>query len=570
MDSHLGQDNNNILLATLKNYKQGLYSIGIFSAIINMLMLAPSIYMLQVYDRVLSSGNEMTLLMLTLLVVGLYLFIGALEWVRSLVVIRLGTRLDLSLNQRVFDVAFEQNLKHGDSRAGQTLNDLTTLRQFATGNALFAFFDAPWFLLFLGVVFLLHPWLGYLALVGALFLVALAWLNQRYTSHPLAEASRMSRLATHQASTHLRNTDAIEAMGMLNNIRRRWLVHHHAFLSQQNLASERMSVTSAWSKVARLLLQSLVLGAGAWLTVKGEITAGMMIASSILVGRVLSPIDQLIAVSKQWSGAQQAYQRLQGLFQQHPLRGQKMALPTPVGALNVENLLYRPDPEQPARLFDVNFSLKAGEALGIIGTSGAGKSTLARLLVGALSPTLGCVRLDGADLHQIDKQTIGPNIGYLPQDIQLFSGTLAENIARFGEVDADKVVTAAKMAGVHELILSLPQGYDTTLGESGRGLSGGQQQRIALARAIYGIPRLIILDEPNSNLDSEGDKALYTALEELRKQRCTVIVITHRQALIAHADNLLILKPGLAPYFGPAQQLLNELQPKQPLKQSHD
>ena len=358
---------------------------------------------------------------------------------------------------------------------------------------------------------------------------------------------------------------------MLANLRNRWLTHHHAFLSQQNIASERMSVTSAWSKVARLMLQSLVLGLGAWLAVKGEITAGMMIAGSILVSRVLTPIDQLIAVSKQSGSAKQAWQRLQHLLKHYPPRRKSMPLPAPVGELSVENLLYRPDYSLPPLLFDIHFSLKRGETLAIVGASGSGKSTLARLLVGALAPTLGCVRLDGADLHQADKESTGPHIGYLPQDLQLFSGTLAENIARFGIFDindAGKIVTAAKIAGVHELILSLPHGYDTLLGEAGRGLSGGQQQRIALARAVYGIPRFIVLDEPDSSQDSEGDSALSGALDELKKQRCTVIVITHRPALVRHADKLLILKPGHPPCFGPTQQLLRELPHQRPPEQS--
>lgn len=370
----------------------------------------------------------------------------------------------------------------------------------------------------------------------------------------------MARMATHQASVHLRNTDVIEAMGMLGNIRRHWLANHHGFLYQQGIASERMSLASAGSKTARLILQSLVLGTGALLAVKGEITAGMMIAGSILVGRVLSPIDQLIAVSKQWNSASHAWQRLQSLFQHHMPPAEVMALPAPVGNLSVEHLLYRPHPELPPLLYDIHFSLTAGKTLGILGSSGSGKSTLARLLVGALAPTMGTVRLDDADLHQMNREAIGPHIGYLPQDVQLFAGTVAQNIARFGEAYPAGIITAAQMAGVHELILSLPQGYDTLLGEAGRGLSGGQKQRIALARALYGMPELIVLDEPDASLDADGDKALHVVLQALKKQQCTLILITHRPALMMLTDNVLILKPGQAAYFGPAQALLNKLE----------
>lgn len=550
--------NNNIIINEIKTYKQAFYSIWIFTAIINILMLAPSIYMLQVYDRVLASNNKMTLLMLTLLVICIYLFIGLLEWVRNLIVIRISTRLDLSVNQSVFNAAYEQSLKYSDPQASQALSDLTTLRQFVTGNALFALFDAPWFLFFLCVVFILHPWLGYLALGGTTFISLLAWLNQRYTRKPLTEANQTACKAINQASSHLRNADVIEAMGMLGNIRRHWLSYHHAFLSHQNLASERTSATRAWSKTARLMLQSLILGMGAWLVTNNELTAGMMIASSILVGRVLSPIDQLIAVSKQYNSAKQAYQRLDHLFNQHPARKQVMVLPATTGELSVENVLYRPDPAYPPLLYDIQFSLSAGQTLGIIGVSGAGKSTLARILVGALPPTLGYIRLDGANIYQMDREILGPHIGYLPQDIQLFDGTIAENIARFGEIDVDKVITAAKIARVHDLILTLPNGYDTQLGEYGRGLSGGQKQRLALARAVYDLPRLIILDEPNSNLDSEGDKALCLAIEEFKRQHCTLIIITHRPFLIRYVENVLILHPGMSPRFGTPQTLLNQ------------
>ena len=546
----------NEMLAALTAYKRAFFNIGLFSAVINLLMLAPALYMLQVYDRVLASGNLMTLLMLTLMILGLFALMGALEWVRSQVVIRLGTQMDMRLNQRVYDAAFEAQLRTASPAAGQALSDLTRLRQFATGNALFAFFDAPWFPVYLFVIFMFSPWLGLLALGGAVVLMLLAWINQRVSHGPLKAASEWSVEATQQASAHLRNSEAIEAMGMLDTLRERWLAQHTAFLTQQNLASEKTATVSAWSKGVRLALQSLVLGLGAWLAVQGQITAGMMIAGSILMGRVLSPIDQLIGVWKQWSSARLAYQRLEALLQAYPPRPRRMALPTPTGELSVEQLGACAPGTRRATLANLSFALPAGQVLGVIGPSGCGKSTLARLLVGVWQPVTGKVRLDGADLSQWDKHQLGPHLGYLPQDIQLFAGTIAHNIARFAEVNADKVLAAAQMAGVHELILQLPQGYDTVLGDSGAGLSGGQKQRIGLARAVYGLPAVIVLDEPNSNLDDAGEQALLQAITRLKTLKRTLILITHKPNVLTLTDQLLILREGQLQAFGPTASVL--------------
>ncbi|MBP3363114.1 MAG: type I secretion system permease/ATPase, partial [Pseudomonas sp.] len=406
----------NEMLAALTAYKRAFFNIGLFSAVINLLMLAPALYMLQVYDRVLASGNQMTLLMLTLMILGLFGLMGALEWVRSQVVIRLGTQMDMRLNQRVYDAAFEAQLRTGSPAAAQALNDLTSLRQFATGNALFAFFDAPWFPVYLFVIFMFSPWLGLLALGGALLLMILAWVNQHVSQAPLKAASELSVQATQQASAHLRNAEAIEAMGMLDTLRGRWLAQHTAFLAQQNLASEKTATVSAWSKGVRLALQSLVLGLGALLAVQGQITAGMMIAGSILMGRVLSPIDQLIGVWKQWSSARLAYQRLEALLHSYPARVQRMALPAPRGELAVEQLSASAPGTRRATLANLSFTLPAGQVLGVIGPSGCGKSTLARLLIGVWQPLAGKVRLDGAELSQWDKHQLGPHLGYLPQD----------------------------------------------------------------------------------------------------------------------------------------------------------
>lgn len=554
----------NEMLAALTAYKRAFFNIGLFSAVINLLMLAPALYMLQVYDRVLASGNEMTLLMLTLMILGLFGLMGALEWVRSQVVIRLGTQMDMRLNQRVYDAAFEAQLSTGSPATGQALNDLTSLRQFATGNALFAFFDAPWFPVYLWVIFMFSPWLGLLALGGAVLLMLLAWLNQRVSQGPLKAASELSVEATQQASAHLRNAEAIEAMGMLATLRGHWLAQHTAFLAQQNLASEKTASVGAWSKGVRLALQSLVLGLGALLAVQGQITAGMMIAGSILMGRVLSPIDQLIGVWKQWTSARLAYQRLESLLQAHPARPPRMALPDPRGELAVEQLSASAPGTRRATLSNLSFTLPAGQVLGVIGPSGCGKSTLARLLIGVWQPLAGKVRLDGAQLSQWDKQQLGPHLGYLPQDIQLFAGTIAQNIARFAQVDADKVLAAAQMAGVHSLILQMPEGYDTRLGDGGAGLSGGQKQRIGLARALYGLPALIVLDELNANLDEAGEQALLQAIAQLKQLKRTLILITHKPNVLTLTDQLLILREGQLQAFGPTAKVLAAPKPAAP------
>ena len=554
----------NEMLAALTAYKRAFFNIGLFSAVINLLMLAPALYMLQVYDRVLASGNEMTLLMLTLMILGLFGLMGALEWVRSQVVIRLGAQMDMRLNQRVYDAAFEAQLSTSSPAAGQALNDLTSLRQFATGNALFAFFDAPWFPVYLWVIFMFSPWLGLLALGGAVLLMLLAWLNQRLSHGPLKAASELSVEATQQASAHLRNAEAIEAMGMLATLRGHWLAQHTAFLAQQNLASEKTASVGAWSKGVRLALQSLVLGLGALLAVQGQITAGMMIAGSILMGRVLSPIDQLIGVWKQWTSARLAYQRLESLLQAHPARPPRMALPVPRGELAVEQLSASAPGTRRATLSNLSFTLPAGQVLGVIGPSGCGKSTLARLLIGVWQPLAGKVRLDGAQLSQWDKQQLGPHLGYLPQDIQLFAGTIAQNIARFAQVDADKVLAAAQMAGVHSLILQMPEGYDTRLGDGGAGLSGGQKQRIGLARALYGLPALIVLDEPNANLDEAGEQALLQAIAQLKELKRTLILITHKPNVLTLTDQLLILREGQLQAYGPTAKVLAAPKPAAP------
>lgn len=558
----------NEIAHALNSFKKTFRNIGAFSAVINVLMLMPAIYMLQLYDSVLTGRNEMTLLMLTLIMLGAYTFMGALEYVRSFVLIRVGAQLDMKLNKRIYTAAFEECLKSGDSNAGQALKDLTNLRQFLTGNALFAFFDAPWFPIYLFVIFMFHPILGIFALCGTVILIVLAYINEKISHKPLADANTMAVASTNIASNNLRNAEVIEAMGMLPNLQSRWYKLHRRFLNLQAEASEKAGIVTALSKSFTVALQSLMLGLGALLVLDDSITPGMMIAGSILLGRAIAPVQLLISVWKQIGSTRSAYERLVKLLDHHPEKKAGMALPKPQGFVAVENVTAAPPGSKLPVLKGLTFSLAAGEVLGIIGPSGSGKSTLARLLVGVWPAAVGKVRLDSADVYQWNKDELGPYIGYLPQDIELFAGTVSENIARFGEVNAEKVILAAKRAGVHEMILNMPEGYDTLLGDGGAGLSGGQKQRIGLARAMYDDPSLIVLDEPNSNLDDVGEQALLAAILDLRKRGKTIVLITHRTSILSATTQLLLLQEGIAKIFGPTNQVVEALTKQQQAQQA--
>lgn len=549
----------NEISQALLSFKSAFRTVGVFSAIINLLMLVPSIYMLQVYDRVLPSRNETTLWMLTLLMLSLYVFMAALEFVRSFVLVRVGARLDMQLNKRVYTAAFEHNLRRGAGNAGQALQDLTNIRQFVTGNALFAFFDAPWFPIYLIVIFFFEPSLGVFALLGTAILVALAYINEKVSKKPLAEANTMAIASSNLATNNLRNAEVIESMGMLPNLMHRWFKMHGRFLQLQGEASEKAGVVSAVTKFVQVSLQSLVLGYGALLAVEGKITPGMMIAASILMGRALSPVQLVISVWKQWSSTRSAYQRLSELLAANPPRQAGMSLPKPKGVVSVEGVTAAPPGAQVPVIKALTFAIQPGDALGVIGPSGSGKSTLARLLVGVWPAAGGKVRLDGADIYQWNKDELGPHIGYLPQDVELFGGTVSENIARFGEVDSEKVIDAAKRAGVHDMILHFPKGYDTVLGDGGAGLSGGQKQRIGLARAMYDDPSLLVLDEPNSNLDDVGEQALVAAMMDMRRRGKSIVLITHRTSVLGVTNKLLLLRDGVAQAFGPTNEVLAAL-----------
>ncbi len=535
------------------------YMTGAFSFFINMLLLVPTIYMLQIYDRVLTSRNELTLWFLTLIMLGLYLLMGAIEGVRSRLLVRAGMRFDDALNKRVFTAAFEQNLRAGNASAGQALVDLTNIRQFVTSAGVLAFFDAPWAPIFIAVIFYIDPMLGWFSIGATVVLVSLALVTELATRKPLADANGAAMNSNRFADDNLRNAEVIDAMGMLPDLRKRWLARHEDHLVLQSVASDRAGLISSVTKFVRLSVQSLILGLGALLAIEGKITPGAMIAGSILLGRALSPVDLAINTWKALVSARASYERLNEMLARFPARGTGMSLPAPKGEVRVENLMATAPGTQTLILRGVNFAIPAGEIVAIIGPSASGKSTLARLLVGVWQPASGKVRLDGADVYLWNKDELGQYVGYLPQDIELFDGTIAENISRFSEIDPDKVIAAARRAGVHEMILRFPKGYDTPIGRSGSFLSGGQRQRIGLARALYGDPSLVVLDEPNSNLDEAGEAALVQAVMELKAHGKTVVVITHRTSIIGVVDKILFLREGQLQLFGPRQEVLATL-----------
>lgn len=535
------------------------YALGGFTFAVNVLLLVPAVYMLQMYDRVLTSRNEGTLVLLTVLMLGLLALEAALEFVRGRVMVRVGAALDLRLDARVFDAAFEHTLAGRGGNSGQALADLGTVRQFLTGKGLFAFFDVPWTPVYILVVFLLNPWLGLFALAAALILLALAWANERLTAPLLTEAGKQGAGANHYAVSQLRNAEAIEAMGMLDGLRERWFQRQGRYLALQGEASDRAAMIGAVTRFFRFALQSGILGFGAWLVLQNQLTPGGMIAASILLGRALAPVDLAIATWRGFVSARESYTRLGKLLEAHPERRDMVTLPAPRGLLAVENLVIAAPGSRSPILKGLSFRMAPGNIVAVVGASASGKSTLARALVGVWAPLNGAVRLDGADVHAWDKAHLGRFVGYLPQDVELFEGTVAENIARFGPLDSERIVAAARKAGVHELVLQLPEGYETPIGEGGAVLSGGQRQRVALARALYGDPVLLVLDEPNSNLDDAGDAALLAALRAAKEDKRTVFVMTHRVNVLRIADAIMVLAAGAIQGFGPPDKVLKSL-----------
>ena len=447
-------------------------------------------------------------------------------------------------------------LRNATDPSVQALRDLATFRTFLSGPGIFPVMDAPWTPIFLGVIFLLHPLLGWLSLAGASVLFALALANELATRNLLAESSVASFKALNRAEAAVRNADVIEAMGMMPQLVRRWHRQNAESLDLQARASGRSSAITSVSKFLRLVLQIGVLGVGAWLVIESELTPGAMIAASILMGRALAPVEQAIGSWKQMVAARGAYQRMKQQLDETPVRGLGMPLPAPSGHISVEGLSFVfPRASEPT-LRNVNFELHAGDALGLIGPTAAGKTTLARLLVGNLAPRTGHVRLDGMDVAEWDSEDMGRHVGYLPQDIELFSGTVRENIARMADGEPDAVIAAARIAGMHEMVLGMAQGYDTEIGEGGAALSGGQRQRIGLARAVYGDPRFVVLDEPNANLDGAGEAALSDAIDTLKERGATIVVIAHRPSVLRQVDKVVVLRNGTVDKFGPREQVI--------------
>jgi ATP-binding cassette subfamily C protein EexD len=552
--------NRSDLEEALKLCRGAFISAAGFSMIINLLQLVPTIYMLQLYDRVVPTGNRSTLLMLTLIVIVLFLTMGALEWVRSQILVRVSSRLETLLNERLFQVAYLQSLYSGGQRASsQPLDDLTSLRQFMTGNGLFAFFDVPWMPFYIAVMFIFHPYYGWAAVAASILLTIIAVVQEKSTGKLLDEANALAITGRGLVNTNLRNAEVIESMGMLHNIRQRWVKGTRQVLALQATASSRAGLISSLSKVIRLSSQSLILGLGAYLVIANEITPGLMIAGSILLGRALAPIDIMIGSWKGFINARSQYSRLNHMLLQIPAETEKMTLPAPQGNFQIEAAVVIPPGSKTPVIKGITLAIAKGDVVGIIGPSGAGKSSFARALLGIWPTAKGNMRLDGADVFAWNRHELGPFFGYLPQDIELFEGTISENIARFGQIDPEKVVNAAKMADVHDLILRMPEGYDTRIGASGGNLSGGQRQRIGLARALYGDPVVVVLDEPNSNLDEQGELALGNALQRLKQKKVTVIVITHRNNVLANVDKLLILNDGLVSVYGPKEQVIAHL-----------
>ncbi|PBB32370.1 MULTISPECIES: type I secretion system permease/ATPase [unclassified Mesorhizobium] len=527
---------------------------AVFSLAINLLYLASPLYMLQIYDRVVTSGSETTLVMLTLVLLAAFLALAGLDLVRAAILTRASARLDRLLSARILAASVETPSQ--GASPSQPIRDFDTFRQVITGSGIHALFDLPWSPIYIGIIFLLHPWLGFFALGSSLLLIAMAVLNEYIVRAPLKQANDLATANYNFTEMSLRNAEVIRAMGMIDGLVRRWGRDRGLALGQQGRASDRAAVMSGLIRFLRLTMQSLILGLGAYLVIERQITGGSMFAASLLLGRGLQPVEQIVGLWRSLILARAALGRVERLLDGGAQGERSFNLPKPSGKVAVEQLSFAIPSLQKVLLRDVSFRLEAGEALGIVGPSGAGKSTLARHLAGIMQPSRGTVRLDGADMTQWGREALGDHIGYLPQDIELFSDTVAANIGRF-KTDVDReVIEAARLAGVHEMIIRLPQGYETQIGEGGAVLSGGYRQRIALARAVFGLPNLIVLDEPSSNLDADGDRALAECALELKRRGSTVIIVSHRPSTLANVDKILLLRDGAVEAFGMRNEIV--------------
>ncbi|HSB49632.1 MAG TPA: type I secretion system permease/ATPase [Burkholderiales bacterium] len=530
-----------------------------FSLVLNVLLLVPALFMLQVFDRVLTSRSIETLIMLMVLSVGALLFMAYLDIIRARLLTAAAVSLEKLLGPRVLADMIRRNAAPGAGEAPYGLRDVNSLRTFLTGPGILTLFDAPWVVIYVLIIFLFHPLLGAVALAGALIMLGLGVLNEKLSRQPLEAMQIEARNAGRFADQSITNAEVARALGMVESLAHGWEAHNHKVLENQLQASRAGSVLTSTTRFMRQFLQVAMLGAGAWLVIEQLATAGVMIAATILLGRALAPVETAIAGWKGLVDARSAYGRLNQVLTTESRDEAVTELPAPKGELAVERAIFGFKGQERPVIKGVSFRIAAGSALAIVGPSAAGKSTLARLVVGLWKPLSGTVRLDGADVAIWPRERLGPYVGYLPQDVELFAGTVSQNIARMGEVNSTAVVEAARWAGVHEMILRLPQGYDTTIGRSIDFLSAGQRQRVALARALYGDPRLVVLDEPNSNLDSEGEGALIEAIRRMKAKGVTLVVVTHRSRLLTVMDQILVLNDGVIERMGPPSEVLARL-----------
>lgn len=565
-----GAPRENPVAVAFRPIRSAFWGVAIVSFVINILMLTGPVFMLQIYDRVLASGSVPTLVVIGSLAIVLYVFYGILEGVRGRILSRLGQRVDARLSGIVYKVSNSLPVRLGRKSARlRPVQDLDTIRQFLSGPGPAAIFDIPWLPLYLGIVFLFHPLLGAVGLAGAVIISILIVANEYMSRGPTEDAAGQSGRRTAAVESGQRNAEVVAAMGMQSTLTARWDAQNTEYLATQRRASDTTGVFGTAIKTIRFILQSAILAVGAWLAIQQEITPGVMIAASIMTSRALAPIEQAVAQWRGFVASRQALRRLREVLQVADAEEPKMDLPQPSKGITVEQVFCGPFGEPTPYVQNVTLDLQAGDGLGVIGPSGSGKSTFARALVGVTTPLRGVIRFDGAELSQWESKKRGEFIGYLPQDLQLFDGTIAENVARFREDAApEKIIEAAKLADVHEMIVALPEGYNTVIGRSGRSLSAGQRQRLALARALYDNPFLVVLDEPNSNLDAIGESALTNAIKAMREKGSIVVVIAHRPSAIATVDKILCLKEGKMAGFGPKEEVLKQVvQPVQPMRQ---
>lgn len=549
----------NLLSQAFRAGRGGFITALVFSFFINLLAFVGPLYMLQVYDRVITSRNETTLIMITLIAAFLLVVFAILERARSAVLNRVGALFDATAKDRLFAAVAKGSLRSPNVGGGQALRDLDSVREFLTGSGLVSFCDAPWVPIFVAGCFILHPYFGYVALVGAFLILLLALGNEFSTRTQLKEASQSSVVANNWATAVFRNVEVLHAMGMVNALRGRWRKQHDAVLGWQSKASDRGGTFLAGTKFVRSFLQICILGVGAFLVIEGTVSPGAMIAASIIMGRALAPVEAAVANWRGFVAARSARTRILKLLEGVADDQDRVILPKPEGVVSVEAVIACPPGSRLPSIRGVTFQLKSGDVLGVIGPSAAGKSTLARVMVGVWPVMSGAVRLDGSDLQHWSPEQLGQHIGYLPQDVELFSGTIAENISRFLDEDSAKIIDAAKLAGVHEMIQTLPEGYNTRIGDQGAGLSGGQRQRIGLARAFYNNPAFIVLDEPNSNLDADGEAALINGVKIAKERGATIVLVTHKTNVLGIADKILVLMNGQVQHLGDRQSVLGKL-----------